>query len=229
MARQQKRAAGRTKAAGTGARRATSVGGAGARPQRSLEDRAVDAALELAADGGWRGVSLAAIAEQAGLSLAELYAVLPSKGAVLDAFARRIDRATLSGVELDAKDAGTIRDRLFDIIMRNFDALEPHRAAVAVLVGDLPRSPLAALCQGARMLRSVAWMAAAAGVDTSGPLGIVRVKAIAAAYLLVLRAWLADESTDKSRTMAALDRVLKNLEMVAQTAAFRRPRPADPA
>lgn len=227
MARQQKRTARRTKAAGAKARIATSVGGG--RTQASIEDRAVDAALAVAAEEGWRAVSLAAVAEKAGLSLAELYAVLPSKGAILDAFARRIDRATLSGVELDASDAGSIRDRLFDIIMRSFDALEPHRAAVAALVGDLPRNPLAAFCQGTRMLRSVAWMAAAAGVNTSGPLGIVRVNAIAAAYLVVLRAWLADESTDKSRTMAALDRVLKNLEMLAQTAAFRRPRATEPA
>jgi hypothetical protein len=106
--------------------------------------------------------------------------------------------------------------------MRSFDALQPHRRAVAALVGDLPRNPLAALCQGARLLRSLAWMAAAAGVDTSGPLGALRVKALAAAYLVVLRTWLADESEDKSPTMAALDRALKNLEMVAQTASFRR-------
>ena len=79
-----------------------------------------------------------------------------------------------------------------------------------------------AICQGARLLRSLAWMAAAAGVDTSGLLGVLRVKALGAAYLVVLRAWLADESEDKARTMAALDRALKNLEMIAQTASFRR-------
>jgi AcrR family transcriptional regulator len=225
MARQQKRSARRTKAAGARTRGATSVGGAAARSQASLEDRGVDAALAIAAEEGWRAVSLASVADRAGMSLAELHAVLPSNGAILDAFARRIDRATLAGVEVGAADTGTVRDRLFDVMMRSFDALQPHRAAVAALVGDLPRSPLAAFCQGARMLRSVAWMAAAAGVNTSGPLGIVRVNAIAAAYLVVLRAWLGDESADKSRTMATLDRVLKNLEMLAQTSAFRR-RPA---
>ncbi len=188
----------------------------------SLEERAVDAALAIAADHGWGAVSLAAVAEQAGTSLAALYAVLPSKGAILDAFARRIDRATLAGVAIDAQDAGSVRDRLFDVVMRSFDALEPHRRAVAALVSDLPRDPLAATCQGARLLRSLAWMAAAAGVDTSGLLGALRVKALGAAYLVVLRAWLADESEDKARTMAALDRALKNLEMIAQTASFRR-------
>ncbi len=212
MARQQKR---------TSKSKRTKVRSAASAPA-SLEERAVDAALAIAADRGWGAVSLPAVAEQAGTSLAALYAVLPSKGAILDAFARRIDRATLAGVEIETGDSGTVRDRLFDVIMRSFDALEPHRRAVAALVSDLPRDPLAALCQGARRLRSLAWMAASAGVDTSGPLGVLRVKALGATYLVVLRAWLADESTDKARTMAALDRALKNLEMIAQTASLRR-------
>jgi len=217
MAKQQKRASARSRPGPSGARKATAAGASA-----SLEDRAVDAALEIAAERGWRAVTLAAVADGAGVSLAELYAVLPSTGAILDSFARRIDRATLAGVEIDAKDSGTIRDRLFDVIMRSFDALEPHRRAVAALVSDLPRQPLAALCQGARLLRSLAWMAAAAGVDTSGPFGVLRVKALAAAYLIALRAWLGDESGDKAQTMAALDRALRNLEMVAQTASLRR-------
>jgi len=217
MARQQKRTAARAKSGPARARKAASAG-----TSVSLEDRAVDAALEIAADRGWRAVSLAGVAAGAGVSLAQLYAVLPSTGAILDAFARRIDRTTLSGVEIDAGNSGTVRDRLFDVIMRSFDALEPHRRAVAALVSDLPRLPLLALCQGARLLRSLSWMAAAAGVDTAGPLGALRVKALGAAYLVVLRTWLADESSDKAQTMAALDRALRNLEMVAQTASFRR-------
>src|SRR5690242_2194000 len=113
MARRQKPASARSKPgqrAGSGRAKASTRKPAAA----SLEERAVDAALELAAERGWGAVSLTDIAERAGASIADLHAVLPSKGAILDAFARRIDRATLAGVEIDAKDAGTVRDRLFD-------------------------------------------------------------------------------------------------------------------
>jgi AcrR family transcriptional regulator len=183
------------------------------------EDRIVDAALELAAERGWSGIALADIAAAARLSLAEVYALFPAKGAILDAFVRRIDRATLSGVDVNAAE-GSVRDRLFEIVMRRLDALAPHRRAVAAIAGDLPRDPLMALCSGGRLLRSIAWMAGAAGVDTSGLLGPLRVKALAAIYAGVLRVWLGDESADKAKTMAALDRALKQAEMLAQSLSF---------
>lgn len=189
------------------------------KPQASAadEEQIVDAALTLAADRGWRAVTLGDIAEAAGVSLAALYAVLPSKGAILDAYARRIDRATLAGLEPASESEDSVRDRLFEIVMRSFDALEPHKRGVAALVADLPRLPLAALCQHARLLRSLSWIAAAAGVETGGPFGFLRVQALAGAYLWVLRAWLGDDTQDKARTMEALDKALKNLEMLASS------------
>lgn len=192
-----------------------SAKGVSGKAAEATEERIVDAALALAGERGWRTISLADIAEAAGLSLAALYMVLPSKGAILEAFARRIDRATLAGLEPAAESEDSVRDRLFEIIMRSFDALEPHKPGVAALMADLPRNPLALLCQGTRLLRSLSWIAAAAGVETGGPLGLLRVKTLATAYIWVLRTWLGDDTQDKARTMEALDRALKNLEMLA--------------
>lgn len=222
MARKQR---GKPRAARRPAAAAARAGSAGRPAGRADEDRIIDAALELAAERGWSGLGLADIAAAARLSLAEIYPLFPSKGAILDAFVRRVDRATLTGVEVGAAD-GPVRDRLFEIIMRRLDALAPHRRAVAAIVGDLPRDPLAALCSGGRLLRSVAWMAGAAGVETAGLLGPLRVKALAALYLYVLRVWLGDESADKSKTMAALDRALKQAEMVAQSMPWMPARPS---
>ncbi len=53
--------------------------------------RIIDATLELAAIEGWSGLSMAQIAEAAGLTLAELHASFPSKGCLLEAFIRRVD------------------------------------------------------------------------------------------------------------------------------------------
>lgn len=195
------------------------------RASERIEDRIIDAALELAAERGWSGIALGDVAAASQLSLAEVYALFPGKGAILDAFMRRVDRATLSGLDVSAAE-GPVRDRLFDIIMRRLDALTPHRRGVAAIVGDLPRDPLAALCGGARLLRSVAWMAGAAGVDTTGLFGPCRVNALAVLYAYILRVWLGDEGADKAKTMAALDRALKQVEMLAQSVPLGRARPA---
>lgn len=201
---------------------AASTGGTGA----GTPDAIIDATMTLIAGRGWRNVALADIAAASGLSLASLYAVFPSKMAVLDAFERRINEQTLSG----GAEGDTIRDRLFELIMRRLDALAPHKDAVRSLVRDLPRDPAAALCSGPRFLNAMRWMAESAGVETGGIGGLLRVKGLAAVYLATLRAWLGDDSEDNTKTLAALDRALKQAEFFARSMpGFMRRPPAEAA
>lgn len=173
-----------------------------------LSDRLIDAALRLAAERGWRQVTLAEIARAAGASLAETYRVMPSRGAVLDAFARRIDAEVLAAEAVE-EDSVRPRDRLFDVLMRRFDALQRHRAAVAAIIRDSWTDPLALAAAAPQLLRSMSWMGEAAGLGMDGLGGAARTKAIAAAWVLALRTWLEDETPDLSRTMASLDQRLR--------------------
>jgi AcrR family transcriptional regulator len=181
---------------------------AAARPAAAV--RIVDAALALAAREGWRSISLAAIAAEAGMTVLELYAVYRSKAAILEAFHRRVDAAALAGAEGEGDERP--RDRLFDVIMRRFDALSAHKAAVAAITRDAAADPLVALCGVPALLNSMGWMLEAAGVSASGWVGRARVKLLLGIYLSVFRVWLADDSTDMTRTMAALDARLRNAE-----------------
>jgi AcrR family transcriptional regulator len=174
-------------------------------------DRLVNAALRLIAEQGWRRLSMAAIAAEAGLPIVTLYRTFASKPAILCAFTRRIDETVLAA-PLDADPDERPRDRVFDLLMRRFDALRPHRDAVEILGRELPGDPVAALALGAALLRSTAWMLEAAGIATHGLGGVVAVKLTAAAYAAVLRVWLRDDTPDLARTMAALDRRLRGIE-----------------
>src|SRR5450432_2758712 len=101
----------------------------------------VTAAFRLAAEDGWRKVSVAAAARAAGLSLAEARGRFPSRAAILLRFGRLADQAAL----LDAPSEGPVRDRLFDLLMRRFDVLQAHRAGVKALLRALPFDPPMAL------------------------------------------------------------------------------------
>jgi len=194
--------------------RSPRVSGGAAAASPSERDRVIDAALRLIAERGWRRLSLAAIAAEADLPILTLYRAFPSKAAILCGFSRRIDEAVLA-TPLDSGPADEDerpRDRVFDLIMRRFDALRPYRAALEVLGRELPTDPIAALCAGAGLLRSIGWMLEAAGISTIGLGGIVAVKLTAAAYLATSRGWLRDESPDLAPTMAALDRRLRGIE-----------------
>jgi AcrR family transcriptional regulator len=181
--------------------------------------RVITVALALVAERGWRDLALADIAAAASLSLAELYALYPSKQAILDAFVRDVDMAVLG--ETKAAPEGPAKDRLFDVLMRRLDKLDPHKVALQRIAGDTARDPLQVLCGFARLDRSMAAMLEAAGISAGGVAGILRAKGLTAVYLTAMRAWLRDESEDKAKTMAALDRALGRAEFVA--GGFRRP------
>lgn len=173
-----------------------------------LTDRLIDAALRLAVERGWREVTLAEIARAAGASLAETYRVLPSRSAVLDAFTRRIDAEVLSSDAVE-EDSERPRDRIFDVLMRRFDALQPHRQAVAAILRDSMRDPFAMAASTPQFLRSMRWMGEAAGLRMDGVGGALRTKAVALAWASALRTWLEDETPDLSPTMASLDQRLR--------------------
>jgi AcrR family transcriptional regulator len=173
----------------------------------SPRDRMVDAALALAERQGWRRTSMAEIAGEAGLSLAEAYAACRSKPALLAAFHRRIDGAALA----EGSDASEpTRDRLFDLLMRRFDALAPYRAGLRAILRDSLGDP-AALLGVPALLSSMGWMLEASGISAAGWQGRLRRHVLAGAYLSVFRTFLEDDSADLARTMAALDRRLRGV------------------
>jgi AcrR family transcriptional regulator len=180
-------------------------------------DRALDAFLRLIAERGYNEVSLRDVGEAAGLGMAELYRLYPDKLALVAGFMARIDGEVLAGTPEATDPEETVRDRLFDILMRRFDALKPYRPALNTIRRAGLRDPLMALVLGPTLMRSMAAMLEAAGVPSHGVPGAVRQNALAAIYATVSRVFDRDDSGDLSKTMAALDSRLKAAEKWAQT------------
>ena len=185
-------------------------------------ERILAAAMEMAVRIGWRRAALADIAAAADVSLAELHAHFADKGAILRGIVALADRKVLAGSgEPDPESSP--RDRLFDVLMRRFDALRPYREGLAAVAREGGGVGLGdAICGAQRMLRSLAWMLEAAGIGTGGWSGACRVKGLAVVYAATFAAWLRDETEDMSKTMAALDKNLGRAERFANTFAFRR-------
>jgi len=185
----------------------------GARATRAASDsdRIIDAAMALISSSGWRSVSLATVAEETGLTILQVYRVFPSRAAILCGFFRRIDQAAL-GAPLDSDTGERPRDRVFDLLMRRFDALQLYRAPLTALRRDLPFDPLTALAAGAALLCSTRLTLETAGISCDGVCGVIAVKLVAAAYLFASQTWASDESPDLAPTMAALDRRLRGIE-----------------
>lgn len=185
-------------------------------PASPAHDKIIDAAMMLSTEQPWSSVSVRDIVEAADVPLSDFVANFSGKQDVLSAFARRIDGIVMAA-ETDWDSEETPRDRLFDIMMRRFDALSPYKGAIKALMREARRNPSLAMGGGCQLSRSMQWMLEAAGISNSGPLACTRKSALSLAYLAVLRTWLQDDSVDQATTMASLDAQLRRLEELAQT------------
>lgn len=185
-------------------------------PPLPLKERAVDGALDLALRMGWDMITMADIADKAHASLAELSEIFDDKTDVLVAYGRRIDKKVLESCA-QADLSMPERDRLFDILMERFDVLNDDRGAVVSILKSFALDPKQAVISLPHLGRSMAWMLEAAGIDTSGMKGAIRVAGLTIVYLNATRHWMGDDSADLSKTMAALDRSLNRAEQCANT------------
>jgi AcrR family transcriptional regulator len=183
---------------------------------KPVNEAALDAFIKLIAEKGFAEVALRDVAQAAGLGLAELYRVYPDKVALVAAFLAKIDAEVLAGTPTRSDPEETARDRLFDAMMRRYDAQRPYREALAAIRRAAARDPMLALAMGPALRRSMAAMLEAASVPSEGLSGALRQNGLLAIHYAVSRVYDKDETTDLSKTMAALDSRLKTAERWAQ-------------
>lgn len=186
-----------------------------AKAPRPVRDRIIDAALKLAAESAWRSISLGDIAKATRISLAALRENFNSKTAIVVAVMARTDATVLGGVDSSAE-SEPARDRLLDAIMRRLDSLQPHKTAICSILRDMPSDPAGLFCLAPGFFNSMAWTLEAAGVGSAGPAGRLRVKGLGGIYLGALRVWARDDTSDQARTLAFLDRRLRQAEQLAK-------------
>ena len=175
-------------------------------------DTVLDAFIELIAERGYAEVTLRDVASAADLALGDLYRLYPDKVALAGALMTRTDAAVLAGTPRQDDPEETARDRLFDVMMRRYDALRSYRPALTSIRRAAARDPLMALELAPAVRRSMGAMLEAAGLQSEGFAGALRQSGLLAIHHAVLRVFLRDDTLDLSKTMAALDGRLKMAE-----------------
>ena len=182
------------------------------------DSRLVAGLWQVVAAHGWSGLSMRRVANAAGIAAAEIRRRCPTPCDLLALHGKVMDQAVLEGTVPGAPvDTNTPRDRIFDVLMRRIDAMQPHRAGILRLFEDVRQDPLLALPLLAGLPKSMAWMLEAAGLGAGGLAGLVRANGLGLVWLATIRAWKDDDTADLGPTMAALDRALDRAGQVART------------
>ena len=180
-------------------------------PRAKPREKAVEALLALAAERPFETVTLADIAARADLTLAALRESYDGRVAILSDYVRQVDERVLAGVD-PALASESLRERLFDVLFARLEAHAPHRAALHSIVRAARRDPLLALDLNRIVTTSMSWMLSAAGISANGGRGLFRAQGLALIWAQVMRVWLTDQDPGLARTMAALDKRLREAE-----------------
>ena len=175
-------------------------------PQTDRE-KIIAAFFVLLEDKPFAAIGFNDIAQRSGLSLAQVRGEFASTFAVLAAYVKATDRAVLAQDMHDMSEEPA-RERLFDVLMRRLEVLTEQRNAVRSLLRSSRSNPPLALALNGLAVRSQQWMLTAAGINASGPRGMIRAQGLALLFASVLRTWVDDDDPGQARTMAALDRAL---------------------
>jgi AcrR family transcriptional regulator len=175
--------------------------------EKSDREKIVEALLALLELDRIENIRMSAIAARAGVSLHRCRTEFASVLSIVAAFTKQIDEKVLREETDDAVEESP-REKLFDVLMRRFEALAPHKDAIRSLARSARCNPGLALALNGLALRSQHWMLEAADISTGGLRGLIRTQGTACLYASAMRTWLDDDDPGLSRTMAALDRDL---------------------
>jgi hypothetical protein len=183
------------------------------------------AALSLAGTTPWREVTITKLADAASRPVSEYYGASVSEA--VDCVEEAFDRAIADNVDkLDP--AQSVRDRLFELIMRRFEAMEPHRAAVLSMEQGNDRDPTIMATVHQRHVRCARWVLALAGLEADGMTGQARAQGLGVIIGQARAAWRGDDAGDFAKTMASLDKNLRRAEeMFGRWAGFEAKPKAD--
>ena len=182
--------------------------------ETTTDDTLISALWRVIAAHGWPGLTMRRLAAEAGTDTATLRERFPTRLDLLLLHGRVIDQAVLAGTI--PGQGGLARDRVFDVLMRRLDAMQPHREGILRLFEDMRRDPALALALVPHIGIAMRWMLEAAEIEAKSCQARLLAMGLAGVWLATIRAWARDESPDMGSTMAALDSALDRAERIAR-------------
>jgi AcrR family transcriptional regulator len=191
--------------------------------QLARRERILDAAVELASDGGWDAVQMREVADRADVALGTLYRYFPSKVHLLVSAMGRTFQQLHESMRVD--DDGTVQERVYRVVAGVTRYLARHRR----LSGAMIRALMTADADVAREVEEVGdllvgFIASAgreAGADAATPVDTEHGTLVAH---VIGKVWLTDVVTLLSGRMT----VSQVLEDMQRTIALVMPDPSAP-
>ncbi len=169
-------------------------------------------AMNLAAEKGWRHITLYDIAAETRKSPADIIRATGGKHGILPHLFEHVNECLATDTDPDILTVPP-RERVFDLMMRRLETLEEFKPGLKAVFADLKKDPVDAAGLLPPLGKSMMLMLELAGLSSSHcGKDMIKATVLAAIHLKVMHVWAEDDSPDNAHTMAELDRHLGKLE-----------------
>ncbi|MBE24565.1 MAG: hypothetical protein CMM33_04030 [Rhodospirillaceae bacterium] len=182
----------------------------------------IDTTLSLAGELGWPSVTLQLIGKTANVPLSEVSAIFSSKWDILEAFRERTDLLLTAGKSANLS-GQSAKDRLFDILMARIEIIEPWKAGIGSIARHAVAQPITGIRLFTSLNKSMECMIEHVNAKIQGPGKLIQSRGLTLIYLLVLRRWIGDHSSDLGPTMAELnERLISADQLISRICGWRK-------
>lgn len=172
----------------------------------SSSQRIQTSLLKLASTKSHTDIDLDMIAKDADVSVEEMTSLYSSRQDIVWEIIARLNAEALSTQEFSSDDS--LHDKLFDLLMKRFEALQEHKDVLRNLMSPIKGSDVRSLYVNTALVRSMGWILDAAGAGTSGLDGEARKRGLAWVFGSALEVFLEEDDPGLPKTMMVLDRGL---------------------
>tara|TARA_Y100001934_G_scaffold228246_1_gene274493 strand:- start:142 stop:732 length:591 start_codon:yes stop_codon:yes gene_type:complete len=181
------------------------------------KDAFLNKAFEVIESKGYQSLSPDLILKDMGISAKDIPFSLSSKEDVMVLFEEHITDQLIQIAPELFDGSETTKEKLFELMMERFDLMEPYKTGLHEIFKTLPMNPILVLKSIPHFRDMVRSILQLADIDISCPTSEIKIIGFTYIYLRSCKNWFEDESVDKGKTMAALDKHLTFAEQIANS------------
>ena len=180
------------------------------------EKKYVKKGFDLINDIGWEDFSVEKLSTRENIPINELKVYFKCKYSIVDKFSRMIDRNIESKLRIqDFKDSSK-KDILFELIMMRFDEMEDFKESLAKILNVSKNKPLLVSIITKNVMNTMDFFLELSKSYNNYAFDFLKKNFLFLIYSITFKTWLSDDTEDKSKTMAELDKLLSTAENFQQ-------------
>ncbi len=180
------------------------------------EKKYVKKGFDLINDIGWEDFSIEKLSTRENIPINELKVYFKCKYSIVDKFSRMIDRNIESKLRIqDFKDSSK-KDILFELIMMRFDEMEDFKESLAKILNVSKNKPLLVSIITKNVMNTMDFFLELSKSYNNYAFDFLKKNFLFLIYSITFKTWLSDDTEDKSKTMAELDKLLSTAENFQQ-------------